>query len=713
MLFPETMTKVEVISLKDRIDSIVTEVLKFGMFEPKEPTEPISQGRIEGARRLLGEIQEHITKLKIIMDIAGLVLEPQGKMKLEGDWITTSEAVSKESSEEENKYAGLLEEIGKLRAEIDIYKAQMKELEPFSEVDVELERLSNLEYFDVILATISRDQLEALKKEQGVFISYKEVVGAKETRYAAIIIAPKNQLEHVIAKLGIRRLETATGGSPRQAYEEVVAKAKNLEEILETARSQLAKKVRENSTSFRQLLGKLMTVRDALNLLSKVRVSENFAQLEGFVPEKKVKEIKAKLEKLGAFVDYAYPKRYGEKEEPPTYVNLPKRIKAIESVINIYGAPSYWELSPAIFLIVTFPIIFGLMFPDTGDALVVFLFSIWFYRYGVRKGSDNIKNLSLILIYSSVVAIFTGFLAREFFGPLLVGGLEELNPSQFPGDVGPLYSVWPIPLSVAQRLAFLLPFGEYATASSIENTMIFSVFLGSIALFVSSLVGVLNAVRKRDPEFLVFEKLPLLLIYIAPFLIFSYGIPQGISNGVAYFNTEKAILGYVLHDITNPGSPDLSNPTAVFSYVMILWIEVAILFNWVTKIILLRRHEHTSVGSAIGLGFMEGGFEAALLLMSNTISFIRILVFALAHYYLLYAFSYMAYLVVGKPSLLAIFTNPAAIALIFVGNLLAIGLEGLIVFIQDMRLHFYEMFSKFYEGRGRQFEPALAYVEIE
>jgi len=32
--------------------------------------------------------------------------------------------------------------------------------------------------------------------------------------------------------------------------------------------------------------------------------------------------------------------------------------------------------------------------------------------------------------------------------------------------------------------------------------------------------------------------------------------------------------------------------------------------------------------------------------------------------------------------------------------------------IQDMRLHFYEMFSKFYEGKGRKFEPQVTYVEI-
>ena len=39
------------------------------------------------------------------------------------------------------------------------------------------------------------------------------------------------------------------------------------------------------------------------------------------------------------------------------------------------------------------------------------------------------------------------------------------------------------------------------------------------------------------------------------------------------------------------------------------------------------------------------------------------------------------------------------------GNLLIDGLEGLIVFIQVLRLEYYEFFSKFYPGRGRAYAP--------
>lgn len=39
------------------------------------------------------------------------------------------------------------------------------------------------------------------------------------------------------------------------------------------------------------------------------------------------------------------------------------------------------------------------------------------------------------------------------------------------------------------------------------------------------------------------------------------------------------------------------------------------------------------------------------------------------------------------------------------GNIFVLALEGLIVFIHTLRLHFYEWFSKFYAGSGAEFNP--------
>lgn len=695
------MVRLQIITDRTNLNNVVTKLLKFGVFQPEDPLYPIGNGRIEEARKLITGVQDHISKLKIIMELGGLIIEPLGSMKL-SDWIKTAEEVNEEASKLEERYKELLEEIGRLRAERDLYSQQLKEIEPFKAITVDLSKLYSLKMFNVVLAQVTIDKLNRLNQllgDKGFIYSVK----TDENLFSIIIITEKNtEIDKILKEIGVRKFEIQEGKTPYQLYNELLEKINQIDTILERTREELSRKVKTEENYVKNIYGKLLTLRDALTIMNKARVSEYYLQIEGYVPEKYVKKIQNEM-RDSAFVDYIRPRRYGEKEEPPTLVEMPKSMKVLESLVEIYGTPSYWEVSPIAFLVFTFPILFGLMFPDFGNALVVLLFSIWFYKYGKKKGSENIPKLSIILIYSSIVAMITGLIARDFFGPLPVGGLREiLDNSKY--TVGPLYSIWPIPVSVSEAIKFLLPFGEYSTSISIENTMIFSVLLGALALFVSSLLGVVNAIRKKDPEFLFFEKLPLFLIYVVPIFIFMYGI----TNPSNFFSVDEQILGQILNAVLM--KPFSQNP---IGYGIVWWTSFALLYNWLAHAILVKRHDNATLASAIAMGFIEGGFEGALLLLSNTISFIRVLVFALSHYYILYAFSYMAYLVAPSTNTIGVLINPIAIIILIIGNLLAIGLEGLVVFIQDLRLHFYEMFSKFYEGRGRKFEPVMSYVSLE
>ena len=42
---------------------------------------------------------------------------------------------------------------------------------------------------------------------------------------------------------------------------------------------------------------------------------------------------------------------------------------------------------------------------------------------------------------------------------------------------------------------------------------------------------------------------------------------------------------------------------------------------------------------------------------------------------------------------------------VILGNIFVTAMEGLIVAIQVLRLEYYEMFSRFYKGSGRAFDP--------
>ena len=89
-------------------------------------------------------------------------------------------------------------------------------------------------------------------------------------------------------------------------------------------------------------------------------------------------------------------------------------------------------------------------------------------------------------------------------------------------------------------------------------------------------------------------------------------------------------------------------------------------------------------------------FEVLLSFFSNTISFMRIGAFILSHAGMMFAV-----FAIGN-----MFGTCGNIVTQIIGNAFVIGLEGLIVGIQGIRLHFYEMFSRFYEGGGKPYEPA-------
>ena len=99
--------------------------------------------------------------------------------------------------------------------------------------------------------------------------------------------------------------------------------------------------------------------------------------------------------------------------------------------------------------------------------------------------------------------------------------------------------------------------------------------------------------------------------------------------------------------------------------------------------------------------FVETIFEMVDMLLSfasNTISFVRLSAFAINHVGLSMAFLILSDMTggVGK------------VIIMIVGNVLIIGLEGLIVGIQGLRLVYYELFSRFYSGDGIPYTPVIS-----
>ncbi|GHS89159.1 V-type ATP synthase subunit I [Synergistales bacterium] len=133
-----------------------------------------------------------------------------------------------------------------------------------------------------------------------------------------------------------------------------------------------------------------------------------------------------------------------------------------------------------------------------------------------------------------------------------------------------------------------------------------------------------------------------------------------------------------------------------FTVTMVTLFVVMIFGNGVAKLIV---HEKVDDG---GVVHVFSVFHAMLNFLSNTASFVRLAAFALNHAGLCGAVFMLSEMVENVPG-----GKIYHAIVMLIGQLIVIGLEGMIVFIQTLRLEYYEFFGKFYRGGGREFAPVL------
>lgn len=202
---------------------------------------------------------------------------------------------------------------------------------------------------------------------------------------------------------------------------------------------------------------------------------------------------------------------------------------------------------------------------------------------------------------------------------------------------------------------------------NINTILIMAIALGVILLIMSYSLGVTNYIRTKN-----FEEL--------------------------YFG-EKGIAGFLLYiSILGIASTKLFDLNSIIFDIFLI-IAILCILSMIFKKVLYQKFVLKQKTALPNGYFIESSFsivETIISIFSGTISFIRVGAFAINHVGLFLAFS-----TIGN----MIGTKTGSIVMIIIGNIVILGLEGLIVFIQSLRLEYYEMFSKYYIGDGREFVP--------
>ncbi len=207
----------------------------------------------------------------------------------------------------------------------------------------------------------------------------------------------------------------------------------------------------------------------------------------------------------------------------------------------------------------------------------------------------------------------------------------------------------------------------------INQLLVISVYFGIGMIIFGMAVNIVNGFRQKNWEKAIFsaEGIAGLVFYVPAVMLVSFYLISGKSP----FNT-------------------------LFISVVFLLSLLAMFFK--KPLGQLVSHEKVTIPDGFWVEAGFGMFDTLIQFLSNAISYVRLAAFALTHEALFLAFWVMATMVLPSPG-----GQAWAFIIFILGQFMLVGLEGLVVFIQDLRLVYYEFFTKFFEANGKEFRPFL------
>lgn len=573
---------------------------------------------------------KHIDKLQEAQKTFGKSREYHGEMIFDFD------TMEKQLSEVYVKYKVLKTELEELKEKEHYLKNTYEALEFLKKVTLPMEEITNMKNFQMGLYKVPEQNMVKIKANYENIPSviqsvYKEKDFVIFIAFTPILLVVETERIFKSANCEKILVPDYYTGLPRDVAATVSSEINQVQQATGEIQKRLDNFLDENYKTIRDIQNSYELEQKSGEIKKSAACTNEFFYLSGWIPKSFMENFNKLLSSFDGRIltIIKEPNEITNKDiTPPTMLINNKLVKPFESMVRMYGVPSYDEIDPTMFLAITYTVMFGAMFGDVGQGLVLLLGGFLLVH---KLGRNNLGGVFERLGVSSIVF---GVLYGSVFGAETVIPALLIRPMDHINDI-----------------------------------LIAAIIFGCGFLILGSVLGIINSLRRKDIERGLFGK-------------------EGLAGFMFYIGVLTLIVSVVYK---NPLLPTTIWIIYFIFFLLLIWLKQPLANMILGKKILFEAGAKDY--------FIESSFEIVETLLSmftNTLSFIRVGAFALNHVGLFVAFSAMASM-----------TNNgfASVLILILGNVVIICLEGLIVFIQGLRLEYYELFSKYYEGAGTSFEP--------
>ena len=534
----------------------------------------------------------------------------------------------------------------------------------FSNLQVSFSELDHLSFLSLKIGKISENDFDTLKNSlEGTAVviplgnvkSHILVASSKKNRFA---------LDAELKKVHFVEMSVPQDfkGVPESVLDGLKNKKFEAEKMLEELKTEKDNFAQTHKEKLIRLISSLAIAVQIENVKQNLESTELVYRITGWIPAKECESYMKDLDNLTesriairAYEPFEVPAILSGKEEVPVKLSHGKFVHSFERMIFSYGSPVYGTIDPTPWVAIFFTLLFGIMFGDCGQGLVLFLMGILMSKKVLNMGKWN--QFSPIFMAVGISSSIMGILTGEFFGTEeLLEPFAHWVTGLFGNPHAPIIKLMPS----SDPKSIYVMFGVFGVAVAIG-------FIINTCGLIINIVN--NFIRKRYGEAL-FGK-------------------NGLAGAVFFWYVIALVLRIVL----------LHYSPQIYDWVI---IGVSLFFAaFASPFERLFAGEKPLLENGFGTYLISSIVEVIEVIsgyLSNTVSFVRVGAFALSHAVLNFTIMTLTSLCGGKGTV-------GGIIVLIVGNALIVVLEGMIVAIQVVRLQYYEFFSKFFHETGKEFNP--------
>lgn len=545
-----------------------------------------------------------------------------------------------------------LADIGKKRTALQKNLANSEEeirnLTHFTGRRIRMDEIRQCEFIKVRFGSIPVESYKILKSEykDHPYVNFFRCTTDNEGYVWGLYFCPLDmsmEIDSIFARLYFKRLRL------RELSDTPEEMIRHLQEGIEADKKSLAEVVQRSeafwekeSLKCSQVYSWLVERSTCFSLRSYVmRYNDSFIMM-GWVPIRYQKRLTKELDKTGG-VEYSFSSGKQENQfSPPVMLKNSGFSRPYEMFIDMYGLPNYSESDPTLLVSILYTLMFGVMFADVGQGLCIAL--IGYFLMWKKKHMA----IGKILLPCGISGAVFGLIFGSVFG--------------FEEALNPLYHL----LGFADKPIRVMEGG------TVMQIIMASIVVGVVCISIAMAMNIVTSLRRGDLTRALLSE-------------------NGVAGLVFYW---AVVLGAV-------GQIATGRKIMTVPYILCL-IVLPLLVIFFKEILgkLIRRkpaRPETSIGEYLVQSFFEL-FEVLLSLLSNTVSFLRIGAFVLVH-------AGMMLMIMSLCDMMGPVGSVGYIIMLIFGNVFVSVLETLLVCIHVLRLQYYEMFSRFYDGDGRPFRP--------